>query len=213
MFIPSARTDPAPVQQDEPWGLRRSLLRSPGPGAPHHYVLHRPHAPRGAAVQHGGQILQVPLRRAGTRRGEIKVDQNFKWTWRRQDRQIFFLLSLIFWNRFSWLKYQDFGMKTFFFLPFWDLQFDSGLCKYDNIAVSHVYVDIKGGVVKPHFGCITRILSIGAAVLPPGVNLQPGWRERDVSLFALGLMAMIGRRRCGTVWRFRSLRRWEARGK
>lgn len=35
-------------------------------------------------------------------------------------------------------------------------------------TVSHVYVDIKGAVVKPHFSCIKRINSIRAAVLPPG---------------------------------------------
>lgn len=63
--------------------------------------------------------------------------------------------------------YQDFGMKTDI-LHFWDLQFDSGRCKYDNIAVSHVYVDIKGAAVKPYFCCIKRFLSIRAAVLPPG---------------------------------------------
>lgn len=60
-----------------------------------------------------------------------------------------------------------------------------------------MYVDIKGGAVKPHLECIKIILFIGAAVLPPGANLWAGRHEQD--LFALGLMAMIGWRRCGTV--------------
>lgn len=41
-------------------------------------------------------------------------------------------------------------MKTLPPPPFWARQVASGHCKYDNIAVSDVYVDIKGGAVKPH---------------------------------------------------------------
>lgn len=74
--------------------------------------------------------------------------------------------------------------------------------------MSHVYVNIKGAVEKPLFACLKRILSIGVAVLAPGVNPRPRWQERDVRLFALGVMPMIGRRQCGTVRRLRSLRRW-----
>lgn len=90
-------------------------------------------------------------------------------------------------------------MKTLPPPPFWDRQVASGHCKYNNIAVSDVYVDIKGGAVKPHLECIKIILFIGAAVLPPGANLRAGRREQDAGLFALGLMAMIGWRRRGTV--------------
>lgn len=60
-----------------------------------------------------------------------------------------------------------------------------------------MYVDIKGAAVKPR--CIKIILFIGAAVLPPGANLWAGRREHHAGLFALGLMAMIGWRRRGTV--------------
>lgn len=89
-------------------------------------------------------------------------------------------------------------MKTFFFFffLFWDLQFDSGHCKYDNTAVSHVYVDIKGGRCEATFSLHKK------NSFYQGRNLRPRWREREVCLFALGLM--IGRRQCGTVWRFRS---------
>lgn len=38
-------------------------------------------------------------------------------------------------------------MKTFF-SAFWNLQFEPGCCKYDNVAVLHLFVDIKGGVVR-----------------------------------------------------------------
>lgn len=91
-------------------------------------------------------------------------------------------------------------MKTLPPPPFWDRQVAPGHCKYDNIAVSDVYVDIKGGAVKPHLECIKIILFIGAAVLPPGASLRAGWREHDdAGLFALGVMAMMGWRRRGTV--------------
>lgn len=90
-------------------------------------------------------------------------------------------------------------MKTLPPSPFWDRQVASGHCKYDNIAVSDVYVDIKGGAVKPHLECMKIILFIGAAVLPPGAHLRARWREQDADLFALSLMAMSGWRQHGTV--------------
>lgn len=61
LFMSFPWSDPAPVQQAEPWGLCLTLLRSSGPGAPHYYVLHRPHTTCWATLQHGRQILQVPL--------------------------------------------------------------------------------------------------------------------------------------------------------
>lgn len=39
------------------------------------------------------------------------------------------------------------GMKTSFFFILWNFPFDIGHCKYENIAVLNLYLDIKGGVV------------------------------------------------------------------
>ena len=94
-------SDPAPVQQAEPRGLSHTLLRSPGPGAPHHNVLHRPHTACWATLQHGRQILQVPLssedevRETGKRRRRRVITGPVLQTdSRSEDRRIF--CSLIF---------------------------------------------------------------------------------------------------------------------
>lgn len=120
-FFPPARTDPAPVQQDEPGGLGCPLLRPPGPGAPHHHVLHRPHATRGAAFQHGGQIVQVPLRRAGggkkrRKKSGPKLQMDLKTTGQADLCSSFInLLKLIFLTQVSGFWHENI---FFFFFPF-----------------------------------------------------------------------------------------------
>lgn len=62
--LPSAAAEP--VQHLEPRSVRIPLLRSSGSGAPHHPLLRGPFPQSRAAVQHGGQVLQMQL---GSHRG------------------------------------------------------------------------------------------------------------------------------------------------
>lgn len=50
-----------PVQHPEPRGIRVTLLCSSGLGAPHHPLLRGSIPESWAALQHGGQVLQVQL--------------------------------------------------------------------------------------------------------------------------------------------------------
>lgn len=58
------------VQHPEPGGVSLAMLCAAGPGAPDHPVLCRQDPQGGAAVQHGGEVVQVQLRPACIRGGK-----------------------------------------------------------------------------------------------------------------------------------------------